>query len=55
MEKLAELYSAQGKPASTIATYERALLLDPSPQQLLVEYYFLLNLPKALARLHISQ
>ena len=33
MEKLAELYSAQGKPASTIATYERALLLDPSPQQ----------------------
>lgn len=32
-EKLAELYSAQGKPASVIATYERALTLDPTPQQ----------------------
>lgn len=32
-EKLAELYAAQGKPASTIATYERALKLDPTPQQ----------------------
>lgn len=32
-EKLAELYAAQGKPASTIAAYQRALKLDPSPQQ----------------------
>ncbi len=32
-EKLAELYDAQGKPASTIATYQRALNLDPTPQQ----------------------
>lgn len=32
-EKLAELYAAQGKPASTIAAYERALKLDPTPQQ----------------------
>lgn len=32
-EKLAELYAAQGKPASAILTYERALKLDPSPQQ----------------------
>lgn len=32
-EKLAELYAAQGKPASAISTYERALKLDPSPQQ----------------------
>lgn len=33
MEKLATLYTAQGKPASAIAAYERALKLDPSPQQ----------------------
>jgi uncharacterized protein (TIGR03790 family) len=32
-EKLAELYVAQGKPASAILTYERALKTDPSPQQ----------------------
>jgi len=32
-EKLAELYAAQGKPISTIAAYQRALKLDPSPQQ----------------------
>lgn len=32
-EKLAELYTAQGKPASAILMYERALKLDPSPQQ----------------------
>jgi tetratricopeptide (TPR) repeat protein len=32
-EKLADLYVAQGKPASAILTYERALKLDPSPQQ----------------------
>lgn len=32
-EKLAELYAAQGKPASTVATYERALTLNPTPQQ----------------------
>lgn len=32
-EKLAELYDAQGKPASTIAAYERALTLNPTPQQ----------------------
>ncbi len=32
-EKLAELYVAQGKPASAIAAYERTLTLDPSPQQ----------------------
>ena len=32
-EKIADLYALQGKPASTIATYERALTLDPTPQQ----------------------
>lgn len=32
-EKLADLYTAQGKPASAIAAYERALKLDPTPQQ----------------------
>ena len=32
-EKLADLYTAQGKPASAILTYERALKLSPSPQQ----------------------
>ena len=32
-EKLAELYVTQGKPASAIAAYERALKLDPTPQQ----------------------
>ena len=32
-EKLAELYAAQGKPASALAACERALKLDPSPQQ----------------------
>jgi tetratricopeptide (TPR) repeat protein len=31
--KLADFYAAQGKPASAIAAYQRALLLDPSPQQ----------------------
>ena len=32
-EKLADLYSAQGKPASAIHAYQEALALDPSPQQ----------------------
>ncbi len=32
-EKLADLYAAQGKPSSAISTYEKALKLDPSPQQ----------------------
>jgi len=32
-EKLADLYTAQGKPASAILTYERALKLSPTPQQ----------------------
>lgn len=32
-EKLGELCTAQGKPASAIAAYERALTLKPSPQQ----------------------
>ena len=32
-EKLADLYVAQGKPASAIAAYERALTLDATPQQ----------------------
>lgn len=32
-ERLAELYAAQGKPASCIVAYERALKLDPTPQQ----------------------
>ena len=31
--KLGDLYAAQGKPASAIAAYERALRLAPSPQQ----------------------
>jgi uncharacterized protein (TIGR03790 family) len=32
-EKLADLYSLQGKPASATHTYAQALKLDPSPQQ----------------------
>lgn len=32
-EKLADLFVAQGKPASAILTYERALKLSPTPQQ----------------------
>jgi uncharacterized protein (TIGR03790 family) len=33
IEKLADLYTAQGKPSSAILTYERALKLSPTPQQ----------------------
>jgi uncharacterized protein (TIGR03790 family) len=32
-EKLGDLNAASGKPASTLRNYERALELDPSPQQ----------------------
>lgn len=32
-EKLADLYEAEGKPSSAIATYQRALTLNPSPEQ----------------------
>lgn len=32
-EKLGDLCAAQGKPASAVHAYERALKLDPSPQQ----------------------
>jgi uncharacterized protein (TIGR03790 family) len=32
-EKLAELYDALGKPASALATWNRALSLNPTPQQ----------------------
>ncbi len=32
-EKLGDLCSAQGKPSSAVHAYERALKLDPSPQQ----------------------
>ena len=32
-EKLAELYDAQGKPSSAIGAWQRALTLNPSPQQ----------------------
>ena len=32
-EKLADLYSEQGKPSSAIDAYKRALTLNPSPQQ----------------------
>jgi len=32
-EKLADLYSEQGKPASSVHAYEEALNLNPSPQQ----------------------
>jgi uncharacterized protein (TIGR03790 family) len=32
-EKLADLYGSLGKPESAIETYEKALQLDPSPQQ----------------------
>ena len=32
-EKLADIYSAQGKPSSSIEFTEKALRLDPSPQQ----------------------
>ncbi len=32
-EKLADLYEAQGKPSSAIEIYERALKLNPSPEQ----------------------
>ncbi len=33
MEKLAQLYDAQGKPSSAIAAWQSALKLEPSPQQ----------------------
>jgi tetratricopeptide (TPR) repeat protein len=32
-EKLADLYAMQGKPSSAIDAYERALTLNPSPEQ----------------------
>jgi tetratricopeptide (TPR) repeat protein len=32
-EKLADLYEMQGKPSSAIETYQRALKLNPSPEQ----------------------
>jgi uncharacterized protein (TIGR03790 family) len=32
-EKLADLYIAQGKPSSAILTYQKALQLNPSPEQ----------------------
>jgi uncharacterized protein (TIGR03790 family) len=32
-EKLADLYSAQGKPSSAILTWQNALLRNPSPEQ----------------------
>jgi uncharacterized protein (TIGR03790 family) len=32
-EKLADLYEMQGKPSSAIETYQRALTLNPSPEQ----------------------
>ena len=32
-EKLADLYEREGKPSSTIETYQRALKLNPSPEQ----------------------
>jgi uncharacterized protein (TIGR03790 family) len=32
-ERLADLYSAQGKPSSAVHAYEQALALDPTPQQ----------------------
>jgi tetratricopeptide (TPR) repeat protein len=32
-ERLAELYSSLGKPGSAIDTWQRALTLNPSPQQ----------------------
>jgi uncharacterized protein (TIGR03790 family) len=33
MEKLADLYAAQGKPSSSVHACQQALKLDPSPQQ----------------------
>jgi len=32
-EKLADIYTAQGKPSSAILTYQKALKLNPSPEQ----------------------
>ena len=32
-EKLADLYASEGKPSSAIETYEKALKLNPSPEQ----------------------
>jgi len=32
-EKLGDLYAAQGKPSSSVYAYQKALKLDPSPQQ----------------------
>jgi tetratricopeptide (TPR) repeat protein len=32
-EKLADLYEAEGKPSSAILTWQRALQLNPSPEQ----------------------
>ena len=33
LRRIVDLYAAQGKPASCIVAYERALKLDPTPQQ----------------------
>jgi len=33
MEKLGDLYTAQGKPSSAVHAYQQALALDPSPEQ----------------------
>jgi len=32
-EKLAEIYEAEGKPVSAIAAWQKALKLNPTPQQ----------------------
>lgn len=51
-EKLADLYSAQGKPASSVDAVQRALKLDPTPQQ---QIRLMLNLAEHLPPLKRDQ
>ncbi len=51
-EKLADLYSAQGKPASSVDALQRALKLDPTPQQ---QIRMMLNLADRLPSLKRDQ
>jgi len=48
-EKLGDLYAAQGKPSSSVYSYQEALKLDPSPQQ---RVRLLLNLGEKLVALN---
>ncbi|MDB6121949.1 MAG: hypothetical protein JWQ71_942 [Pedosphaera sp.] len=52
MEKLADMYTAQGKPASSAHALQEALKLDPSPQQ---RIRIMLTLADHLIPLHQEQ